>query len=375
MIIYKNSELYTKELLVLNIQFFAEGGEKTEQPTSRKREKAREEGQVAKSMELNTAFLLLFMFSGIKIFAPYMYQKVLEIFQHSYVLFPMVEDVFTPTYILKFIPFILFKTILILTPLFAIALFTGLIINFAQVGWHPTLKPLQPKFSRLNPIQGFKKIISIRSLVELVKTLIKLSIIGLIMYNSISKQAHSIFLLLDMSVMQIIQFIGNIAINSALAVGGFFVLVAIVDFMYQKYDLNKQLKMSKQEVKEESKMSEGNPEVKGKIRQKMREASMRRMMQDLPKADVIITNPTHYAVAILYDKDKGAAPIVLAKGVDYLAQRIKGIANEYEIQIVENKPLARTIYATVDIGDEIPPELYQAVAEVLAFVYSLKQSK
>jgi flagellar biosynthetic protein FlhB len=191
----------------------------------------------------------------------------------------------------------------------------------------------------------------------------------------IKKEINSIQLLLNMEVLQAIAYVGNLIIDIGLMVGMYFLFLALADFVYQKFDLKKNLKMTKQEVKEEYKNSEGNPEIKGKIKQRMREASMRRMMADIPKADVIITNPTHFAVAIRYDKDKAVAPTVIAKGADYLAQRIKEVARDNNVEIIENKYLARTLYATVDIGREIPEELYQAVAEVLAFVYNLKNKR
>jgi len=166
--------------------------------------------------------------------------------------------------------------------------------------------------------------------------------------------------------------IADIVLDVGIRIGMYFIIVAGIDFAYQRYKHNKDLKMTKQEVKEERKMMDGNPEIKSRIRQKMREAAMRRMMQDLPKADVVITNPTHFAVAIQYDEFSGGAPKVIAKGADLVAARIREKCKEYEIEIVENKPLARTMYYTVEIGEEIPPDLYQAVAEVLAFVFSLK---
>ena len=175
-----------------------------------------------------------------------------------------------------------------------------------------------------------------------------------------------------MDIIPSVIFIGEIVIDLGIRISAIYMIIAFADFAYQKYKFHKDMKMTKQEVKEEFKNQEGNPEIKGKIRQKMREVSQRRMMQALPEADVVITNPTHYAVAIKYDPDVGRAPIVIAKGEDFLAQKIKEVAREHEIEIVENKPLARMLYANVDIGAEIPPELYQAVAEVLAFVYHQK---
>lgn len=360
--------------LSYNLQFFADKDGKTEKATPRKREKAREEGQVTKSMEVNTAFLLIFMFIGIKLFASFIYERITSIFDKTYILFPQLDDIFTDTYVLKFVPYMFIQTIIIIAPLFAIAMSIGLITNFIQVGWHPTLKPLKPKFGRLNPITGFSRLFSKQALVELLKSLGKVAIISIIIYSSIVDEIENVLLLLDMELMQFIQFIGNIAINVGIKVGLFFLFVAVADYFFQRYEHEQNLKMTKEEVKEEYKMTEGNPQIKSKIKQKMREVSMRRMMNDIPKADVVITNPTHYAVVIQYDSNISSAPVVIAKGVDYLAMRIKSIAGENHIEIVENKPLARALYQTVDIGEEIPPELYQAVAEVLAFVYSLKNS-
>ena len=165
---------------------------------------------------------------------------------------------------------------------------------------------------------------------------------------------------------------GNIIIEFGIEISIIFIVIGIVDYIFQKWKFGEDMKMTKQEVKDEYKNTEGNPEIKGRIRQKMREASQRRMMQDVPKADVVITNPTHFAVAIKYDAEVSKAPIVVAKGEDYLAQKIKEVAREHNVEIVENKPLARMLYHNVDIGAEIPPELYQAVAEVLAMVYHMK---
>ncbi len=362
----------------INLQYFAndEGGEKTEEPTGKKKDDARKEGQVAKSIEVTTAFLFLGMFSTIRIFTNYMYSKLLAIMNHSISFYPITkEGILEVDFISELVSYIFGQILLILAPILIVTVIVGVVSNLIQVGWSPTTKPLKPKFSRLNPIQGFKKIISMKSIVELLKSLFKLTVIGVVIYSLIKKEIDSIQMLLDMELLQAIMYIGNLIITIGLTVGLYFVFLALADFIYQKYDLNKNLKMTKQEVKEEYKNSEGNPEIKGKIKQKMREASMRRMMQDIPKADVIITNPTHYAVAIKYDKFKGSAPIVVAKGENFLAQRIKEIAKENNVEIVENKHLARTLYSIVDIGSEIPPELYQAVAEVLGFVYNLKKSK
>jgi len=260
----------------------------------------------------------------------------------------------------------------IVLPIFLVGFIVAFVSDYIQVKWKPTAKPLKPKFSKLNPISGFKKIFSMNSLVELIKAIGKILIIGYVSYSFLKDKGEQIFWLYDMEILPAVALIGDTVIGLGIRIAAVYLILALADFAYQKYKFHKDMKMTKQEVKEEYKNQEGNPEVKGKIRQKMREVSQRRMMQSLPQADVVITNPTHYAVAIKYDPDESPAPVVLAKGEDYLAQKIKEAAREHDIEIVENKPLARMLYANVEIGAQIPPELYQAVAEVLAFVYHAK---
>ena len=192
-------------------------------------------------------------------------------------------------------------------------------------------------------------------------------------YTSIKDHQNDLFILYDIPLGQAIALCGEVVIDAGLKISIVYLVVGIADYAYQKFRFNEEMKMTKQEVKDEYKNTEGNPEIKGRQRQRMREASRRRMMQDVPKADVVITNPTHLAVAIKYEPELNKAPIVLAKGEDYLAQKIRELAKENQIEIVENKPLARMLYANVDVGSEIPPELYQAVAEILAMVYNMKE--
>ena len=206
----------------------------------------------------------------------------------------------------------------------------------------------------------------------MLKSILKIVIIIYVAYVSIKDKVDNIFILYDMSLNQAIAFCGDVIINTGFKISLVYLVVGIADFIYQKFRFKEDMKMTKQEVKDEYKNTEGNPEIKGRQRQRMREASQRRMMQDVPKADVVITNPTHLAVAIKYDAEVSRAPVVLAKGEDFLAQKIKEAAKENNIEIVENKPLARMLYANVEIGEEIPPELYQAVAEILAMVYNMK---
>ena len=229
-----------------------------------------------------------------------------------------------------------------------------------------------PKFNKLNPINGFKRIFSSKTIVELLKSIAIIMVIAILAYMELKGQIGYLFLLYQMDLFDALGFIGNTIINLGIKVSAVLLLIGFADLFYQKRKFKEDMRMTKQEVKDEYKNAEGDPQIKGQIRRKMQQASMRRMMQSVPKADVVITNPTHFAVAIQYDSKVASAPIVVAKGQDFLAQKIKEAAKVHNVEIVENKPLARALYYNVDIGGMVPPELYQAVAEVLAFVYKVK---
>ncbi len=354
-------------MLLYNLQFFAKegpGGEKTEPATEKKLRDARKEGQVAKSREIGNAFSLLALFLILKLYIGYMGNSFLGGFYNIY------KQI--PDYIKKVIGSTILNMVIILLPVLLTGLAVAFVCDLVQVKWRPTNKPLQPKLSKLNPIKGFKKIISKDSVMELLKSLLKIGLIIYVVYSYLKDRFDNIYLLYDISLKQGVTMVGELAIGLGIRVSAVYIILGFLDFAYQKYKFKEDMKMTKQEVKDEYKDQEGDPQIKGKQKQRMREASQRRMMQRLPEADVVITNPTHYAVAIKYDPDKYEAPVVLAKGEDYLAQKIKETAREHHIEIVENKPLARMLYANVEVGELIPPELYQAVAEVLAFVYHLQ---
>ncbi|MDD6010004.1 MAG: flagellar biosynthesis protein FlhB [Lachnospiraceae bacterium] len=364
------------EKLPLNLQFFAKdgpGGEKTEEPTAKKLEDARKEGQVAKSREIANGLGLLALFLLLKFMVGSIGTRFLESFSMVYNRIPVICRLNGGTSPMGDISILLrtvmLRLLIILLPILLIGFAVAFISDLFQVKWRPTTKPLQPKFSKLNPLNGFKKIFSAQSLVELVKSIAKILLIALVSYSYIKDKGALLYALYDMSMMQAVNLIGETVIDLGIRISAIYMIIAGADFMYQKYKFKNDMKMTKQEVKEEYKNAEGDPEIKGKIKARMREASQRRMMQAIPKADVVITNPTHYAVAIQYDTEVAPAPIVVAKGSDYLAQKIKEIARENNIEIVEDKPLARMLYANVDVDKQIPPELYQAVAEVLAMVY------
>ena len=365
-----------------DLQWFAKegnGGEKTEPATSKKLQDARNEGQVAKSQELNHALGLIALFLTLKIFISYIGENLFYTFAANYNKIPDIIDesiggmsVHLATAVISNGMLTILKGV---APVFIIGYTVALLSNILQVKWKVTTKPMKPKFSKLNPLNGFKRIFSKDSLFELLKSIAKIGLIIYVAYTAIRDHQDELFLLYDIPLMQVILLVGSIVIDAGLKISLVYLIVGIADWFYQKHKFKEDMKMTKQEVKDEYKNTEGNPEIKGRQRSKMREASQRRMMQDLPNADVVITNPTHYAVAIRYDASQFSAPIVVAKGENYLAMKIREAAKEHQIEIVENKPLARMLYANVDVGEEVPPELYQAVAEVLAFVYNLRDNR
>ncbi len=366
-------------LIKYNLQFFAEdanGAEKTEQPTAKKLDDARKEGQVAKSQEIATAFTLLALFVIIRVIYPFMGTNFQTLFERVYNNIPNVartyDGMLPVAYIRSILTNAILTMLLISAPFFIVAFIIAFLSDLVQVGFKPTGKPLQPKLSKLNPISGMKKIFSARKLFDLGKSLLKLIVMGAVIYSFFTGRTESLFLLYDMPLKQAIGLMGNLIIDLGFRIAAAYMVIAFIDLIYQRRKFNKDMMMTKKEVKDEYKNSEGDPQVKGAQKRRMMEASRRRMMQQLPQADVVITNPTHYAVAIKYDADEADAPIVVAKGADYLAQKIKEIARDNDVEIVENKPLARMLYANVEVGELVPPELYKAVAEVLAYVYHLK---
>lgn len=364
---------YASYRLPYNLQYFADGPDKTEEPTAKKLSDARLEGQVAKSNELTSASGLAVLFISLKLFAGYIGNQFINTYIKS---FKNIEKYAGGEFSIANISALLGDAILnilkICLPIFIFAFLVATVVVLFQVKWKISLKTMKPKFSKINPISGFKKIFSKDKIVQIIIEVIKIIVISYIAYNTLKDEWAMLFQLYDMKLEQAILLIGNLVINLGLKISIIFLVIGFGDLIYQKLKFRKDMRMSKQEVKDEFKNSDGDPQIKGKIKQRMREASMRRMMQNLPKADVIITNPTHLAAAIQYDKESSEAPVLLAKGADHLAEKIKGIARENNIEIVENKPLARMLYYNVEVGEEIPAELYQMTAEVLAYVYGLK---
>jgi len=344
--------------------------EKTEEPTLQRREEFRNQGQVAQTKELSSA-LMLFGFCLMAWFTgAYFLEGFSDIFRQLYGHFiPTVTatgDISAP------LRFAMEKIIVLSMPVFLVTLVVGVSASLMQVGVLFTGEPLTPNINKINPLEGLKRLFSLRSLVEGLKAIAKFLLVGGTIFYIIYQKRSMIPALIYLEPIQILSFVAQLFLQLLLVVGILMLVMSAFDYFFQRFDLEKKMMMTKQEVKEENKQREGDPLVKARIRRVQKEIANRRMMDDVPKADVIITNPTHIAIALKYDPSKYASPIVVAKGVDFVAGKIRELAKENNIPIVENKPLARTIYKTLNIGDQVPRELFAAVAEVLAYVFKIK---
>ena len=355
-------------LLTINLQQFAD--EKTEKATPKKRQESRKKGQVARSNEINTALVLLFSFLMLKFFGAYMGNSILELFEKGFSEYILWEVNVDSLGVIG--TDLLLSILLICLPVMAVAMVAGVIANLVQVGFMVTTEPLMMKIEKLNPISGLKRLFSVRSIVELIKSIIKIAAISFVAYLSIWLERETIFHLNRLELIEITVFIASLSVEIGWRVALLLLVFSIPDYIYQKYEHEKSIRMSKKDIKDEHKRSEGDPQIKGKRQAIQRRLAIQRMMSNVPKADVVITNPTHYSIAIQYEAGEMAAPIVLAKGIDNTALRIREIAEEHGIPLVENRPLAQTLYKTLEIGDFVPEELFQAVAEILAYVYKLK---
>ena len=335
---------------------------KTEKATPRRRQKAREEGQVLKSQDVPIAFSLLVTSLMLYFYVPFAYSKLLEAFSYSFK-YPVGENI-------SYLILTLFKQFLFMIfPIFIILLITGVAGNVAQFGFLFSLKPLMPKLDNVNPVKGIQRLFSLKTVFETFRNLLKLTLAVTVGYflaeHLLSGFSSFGFMSLQEQVYLMVKFI----VISFLVFGFLSIPIAAVDFLYRRWEYEENLKMSKDEVKEERKQYEGHPVVKSAIRKKQREIAMKRMMAKVPEADVVITNPTHYAVALKYERGKMDAPQVVAKGVDKVALRIREIAQEHGIPIEENPELARALYESCEVGDYIPEEFYRAIAKILAKIY------
>lgn len=356
--------------------FAAEDEGRTEEPTEYKKRRSREEGKVAKTPELPSALILLFGFFFIYLFSKIMFRNSMQMMEYYFGLIPSVarsgENV---VFLLKPILPILLR---IIGPVLGVVLIAAFVGNVMQVGLRFSTKSIQPDFSKINPNPVrfiTKMLLSKQSAMNLGKSIFKIATIGAVAFILVRKDMFWIMKTIDMGVLQALRLCLLISFKVIMVVSGILLALSIPDYFFQRREHIESLKMTKQEVKEERKLLEGDPLLRARMRERQKSYAKRRMIQEVPKADVVITNPAHFAVALKYEPLRMGAPECVAKGQDLIAQRIKKIAEENDVSVVENKPLARELYKRVDIGDEVPEDLFTAVAEIIAFVYKLKQKE
>jgi flagellar biosynthetic protein FlhB len=347
-----------------------DGMEKTEEPTSRKREEAQEQGNVPDSKEVSTFFAILATLILLNFFGHWMLDGMGGFMSKTYANITVNE--MTPQSVVSLFMKVSLKLVTILAPAFLIMPFFAIVGKVIQSGLVLSSKSITPDISKINPMSGLKNLFSPKSLVELVKNVAKISIVGYVVYGVVSQEWTRLPSMVDMELLTAMSFTAGLAFRIIVRTVWVLAFIGFVDYLYQRYNHTKGLRMSKEEVKEEHKESEGDPLVKARIKTVQRQLARQRMMQDVPEADFVVTNPTHLAVAVKYDKEKNGAPMVVAKGAGLIAEKIKEIARENNIQVIENKTLARSLFKFVEIGMEIPESLYKAVAEMLAYVYGLK---
>lgn len=344
---------------------------RSEPATPKRRSKARTEGSVAKSADLSSAVALLAAAIALSWFGAHLFGglgDIMSLLLSQCGTLELSVDA-APQYLVR--GFVVIAGLL--APLFLTVMVAGVAANIGQVGFKITPKVAYPKFSRINPFSGFARLFSPNSVVELLKSILKLVLVGVIVYVAIRGNLNTIYSLTQVPVSALGPTVGKLMVRIIMTAAVTLVMMGILDFFYRRYEHETSLKMTKEEVREESKEQEGDPRVKSKIREIMIKKSIQRMMKQVPQADVVITNPIHLAVALKYDRAKNVAPVVVAKGARKVAERIKEIARENNVPIIENKPLARALFKAVEIGEEIPLDLYKAVAEILAYVYRLKK--
>ncbi|HBK85196.1 MAG TPA: flagellar biosynthesis protein FlhB [Firmicutes bacterium] len=355
-------------LLRFDLQLFAE--EKTELATPKRRQEARRKGQTARSNDLSSALVLLAALLFIFQVMPVSGMRLLEFASHTWQNLYLSElDIHTSG---QWLWQMALQAGQVVIPLFAVVFFVALLSSTLQVGLLLSATPLSPSLQRINPLEGFKRMFSKRALVELLKSMFKLGGVALIVYQSASTALSWSLEHIGAEMGKSLANLSKLVFNTSMRVVAFLLALGLADYIYQRLEFSKSLRMSKQEIKEEYRQAEGDPQLRARMRERQRLLARRRMMHDVPRADVVIVNPVHLAIALKYDPEQADAPIVLAKGQGYLAGKIKEIAASHSIAIVENRPLAQTLFKAVDVGEAIPPQFYQAVAEVLAFVFRIQ---
>jgi len=339
--------------------------ERTEQATPRKRQEARRKGQVARSAEVNAACVFLAFVLVMPLVLRWGGERLLLTMQHGL----MAAGSLRPS------EAVLWSALALLMPIVGLALLTAVATNLIQVGFTLSAYPLQPDLNRIDPIKGFQRLFSVRALVELLKALLKFGLIAWVAWRTLQSEMDNLMVTARMPLPDALAPIGNTLYQVGLRVGILWLILALLDYLYQRWEFEKSLRMSRYELKEEFRQTEGDPQVRVRQRQRMQQIARARMIQDVRRADVVVTNPVTYAVALRYDRARMRAPRVIAKGRGWLAQRIREEALRWHVPIVPNPMLARSLYAQVEVGQEIPVALYQAVAEVLAYVYRLRRGR
>lgn len=357
--------------LKFDLQLFA-NEEKTEPASPKKREDLRKKGQTFNSRDLTMGFTLLAGVMSFSLLSGYMLSGINETLIFFFNSLQNPVQSFTMNGINAIFIYSAIKILTLTLPLALIVSVIGITFNIFQTGFIFSSSALSFNLNKINPIEGFKRIFSKRALMELAKSILKIVLVGYVVYTYLVNNYLNFYKVLDVEMSQTLNLIMDSIIDVGLQAGLALVVIGVADYFFQRWDFEQSIRMSKEEVKEEFKETEGNPQTKSRIRDMQRKISTRRMMEDIKRAEVVITNPTHIAVALMYDEAKNGAPVVVGKGMNDLAKKIKKIAEENDIPIVENVELAHMLYEKTEIGEEIPPELYKAVAEILAFVYSLK---
>ena len=350
----------------------ASASEKTEKATPKKREDERKKGNIFQSADTVSAFSVLTVFVALRIAMPYLYRSLSDIMKAS-IQSIREQDALTATYVLGLNRSMWLQILLLSAPVLLAAAGSGVLVTGIQTKFKFSGEKIKFKLSNISPLQGFKRLFSLRSIIEVLKAAVKTAIIGYIIYRKVVDISAQCTAMMETDVMQSTVALLSDLMDLVIEISIVLLALAAADYFYQWWEYERNIKMTKQEVKEEYKQLEGNPEIKGRIRQLQREMSRRRMMQQVPTADVVIRNPTHFAVALRYDPDHNNAPVVVAKGQDLVALRIVEIAEQHGIPMKEDRPLARALYASVKVGSEIPPEFYSALAVVMAWVFQLKK--
>lgn len=349
------------------------GQERTIPATPRRREEARRRGQVAKSREVNSALMLMASLAALGLLGPRLLQALGDTF--GLMMATPMDAGLTGGEAPALLLFLMERFFVILAPFLIVMVIVALLVNVLQVGFLISGEAIQPKFERVNPLEGLKRLFSKRSLMELLKSLLKIGVVGYVCFYTIKQAVPELATLADRGISDIFHYLSEVGFRVGLRAGLVLLVIAVIDYAFQRYEYEQSIKMTVQEFKQEMRDVEGDPMIRARVRSIQREMARRRMMEQLPEAEVVVTNPTEYAVALKYDSATMSAPTVVAKGQRLIAKKIRQIAEEHGIPIVEDAPLARALFRQVEVGQVIPETVYRAVAEILAYVYRLNQSR